>query len=56
MVYEPVLGESEFFGSRVFHDLDAFKQLCDVVIANQQADELMVVVEKVYTRDLFGSD
>ena len=56
VVYEPVLEESEFFGSRVFNDLDAFKQLCDVVIANRQSAELEDIAAKVYTRDLFGSD
>ena len=56
VVYEPVLEEEAFFGSRVINDLDAFKQLCDVVIANRQSAELADVVGKVYTRDLFGSD
>ena len=56
VVYEPVLEEGAFFGSVVINDLDAFKHLCDVVLANRMADELRDIEDKVYTRDLFGSD
>jgi len=56
VVYEPVLEQSEFFGSAVINDLSAFKHLCDVVLANRMNDELRDIEEKVYTRDLFGSD
>lgn len=54
VVYEPVLAEEQFFGSRVVRDLDEFKGLCDVVVSNRQCPELGDVAEKVYTRDLFG--
>lgn len=56
VVYEPVLEEALFFGSRVVGDLDEFKRLCDVVVTNRHAPELGDVAGKVYTRDLFGSD
>lgn len=56
VVYEPVLEQSEFFGSAVINDLAAFKHLCDVVLANRMTDELRDIEDKVYTRDLFGSD
>ncbi|MBT0728518.1 nucleotide sugar dehydrogenase [Rosenbergiella australiborealis] len=56
MVYEPVLHEPTFFNSPVTHDLQQLKQECDVIIANRLVDELQDVREKVYTRDLFGSD
>ena len=56
VVYEPALHEAEFFRSPVMHDLDAFKQMCDVIIANRRTDVLADVEHKVFTRDLFGSD
>jgi UDPglucose 6-dehydrogenase len=56
VVYEPELDEDEFFGSRVVRDLDAFKDECDLIVANRLVPELADVRDKVYTRDLFGGD
>lgn len=57
IVYEPMLADcSMFFGSIVVNDLDRFKRSCDVIVANRMEKSLEDVVDKVYTRDLFGKD
>lgn len=56
VVYEPVFEEAEFFHSRVEKDLEAFKRQADVIVANRVTDEIRDVIDKVYSRDLFGGD
>ena len=56
VVYEPTFPEDEFFGSKVYKELDGFKQVCNVIVANRYAQELEDVWDKVYTRDLYERD
>lgn len=56
VIYEPTLHEDEFFHSKVMKDLEEFKSISDVIIANRHADVLDDVADKVYSRDLFGND
>lgn len=56
LVYEPTYRGGDFFGSEVTGDLEAFKERCDVIIANRWSEDLADVAEKVYTRDLFRRD
>ena len=56
IIYEPVLKEDEFFHSKVIKDLDEFKKLSDLIVANRMSDDLRDVKNKLYTRDLFNSN
>ncbi|TMM49394.1 nucleotide sugar dehydrogenase [Sulfitobacter sabulilitoris] len=56
IVYEPALQEDEFFGSAVLRDLGQFKAEADLIVANRATDELSDVTDRIFSRDLFGSD
>lgn len=56
VVYEPTLKEEKFFNSRVIRDIDEFKKISDVIVANRLSEDLKGVEDKVYTRDLYTRD
>ena len=56
VIYEPTMKEDSFFNSRVIRDLDEFKAVSDVILANRYHDDIADVLEKVYTRDLYFRD
>ena len=56
VVYEPVLKEEDFFNSRVVNDLEEFKKISDVIVANRVTVDIEDVLDKVYSRDLFNAD
>ncbi|WP_236184584.1 nucleotide sugar dehydrogenase [Pseudomonas juntendi] len=55
-VYEPTLKANDFFNSPIVNDLNEFKKTCDIIITNRLTNDLLDVIDKVYTRDLFGGD
>ena len=56
IIYEPVMQEDDFFNSKVYKNLDEFKKVSDVIVANRLSEDIIDVKEKVYTRDIFNSD
>jgi UDPglucose 6-dehydrogenase len=55
IVYEPIMEDETFFGSRVIRDLNAFKSEADLIVANRLTDDVADVADKIFTRDLFGA-
>ena len=56
VIYEPTMKEDSFFNSRVIRNLDEFKEMSDVILANRYNDDIADVLDKVYTRDLYFRD
>ncbi|MFQ7303130.1 MAG: UDP binding domain-containing protein, partial [Beduini sp.] len=56
VIYEPTLKEDKFFNSKVIDNLEEFKSICDVIIANRVTSDLENIIDKIYTRDLFKRD
>jgi UDPglucose 6-dehydrogenase len=56
VIYEPTIDNNKFYGSSVVRDLNTFKQTCDIIVTNRMSETLSDVRDKVFTRDLFGSD
>lgn len=56
VIFEPAMTDDQFFGSKVVRDLAAFKEDCDIIIANRMTPDVADVADKIFTRDLFGSD
>ena len=56
VIYEPYLKEETFFNSKVILNLEDFKSISDIIITNRMSTDLDDVIEKIYTRDIFGND
>lgn len=56
LIYEPTIHDNKFLDYEIINDLDAFKKKSDIIIANRQSKDLKDASEKVFTRDIFGTD